>query len=150
MKSATANVVGMTRIDDPVTSVLAAEKVSGRKWTIRQRVEDFARRLPHGFIDEEVGMLKPDAPESSFRKRRTELADENIILDSGETRRNRKAQECIVWRHRMHMENPPPIKPREAKPSRFTALQEENAKLRAELAEARRWMAQHGRLDCLP
>lgn len=137
MKKASGRVISMARRDDPITSTRAAEAVSRRKWTLRQRVEDFARRCAHGFIDEEVGMLDPFAPESSLRKRRTELADENIILSTGETRRNSKGQDCIVWRHRDHVHNPPPQKAREKKLSRFAALQEENARLGAAIAGAR-------------
>lgn len=126
----------MVSRDDPITSTRAAEAVSRRKWTLRQRVEDFARRCPHGFIDEEAGMLDPAAPESSLRKRRTELADENIVLSTGETRRNSKGQDCIVWRHRDHVHNPPPQRVREKKQSRFGELQERNARLRAALRTA--------------
>ena len=51
-----------------------------RRVTIRQRVEDYAKRHPTGFLDEDLLRMDPDAPESSFRKRRTELSEENIIL----------------------------------------------------------------------
>lgn len=124
---------GMVGRDDPTTSILAAETVSKRRRTIRQRVEEYALRCPLGFIDENLLLLDPLAPESSFRKRRTELADENIIIDTGETWQNSKRQDCIVWRHRDHVLDPPPLKPREQKPSRFESLQKENARLRAEV-----------------
>lgn len=119
--------------DDPITSTRAAERVSNRKWTLRQRVEDFARRCHYGFIDADLLLLDPDAPESSLRKRRTELADENRIIASEETRKNDKGQDCIVWYAREHVSNPPPLRAREKKPSRFAALQESNARLRAEV-----------------
>ena len=126
----------MTRTPDHVTSTRAAETVNKRKPTLRQIVLDYAARLPLGFIDENLLLMRPDLPESSLRKRRTELTEENIILASTEARRNSKGQDCIVWRHRDHVLNPPPIKPREVKPSRFDELRGRNAKLEAALRSA--------------
>lgn len=136
MKTASARVVGMVGRDDPITSVMAAEAVSNCRWTIRERVLDFARRCQHGFIDEEVGMLQPGAPESSYRKRRTELTDENVIVASTETRRNSAGQPCVIFYHRDNIQNPPPLRAREKKPSRFAALQERVAKLETAVATA--------------
>lgn len=127
------------------TSIAAAVKVSERKPSIRKIVEDFALTRPEGFIDEELQALDPNAPESSFRKRRTELADVNTIVPTGLTRKNSKGQDCIVWTHRDHLANAPEPKKRTKKPPLFESLQNENALLRAALetavsvaAEARR------------
>lgn len=120
---------GMNRQPDHRTSIAAAATVSRRKITIRQRVEDFAKLCSYGFIDESLLALDTSAPESSFRKRRTELCEENIIIASEQTRQNSKGQDCTVFYHRDHMIDPPPIKPRVQKPSRFEALQIRIAKL---------------------
>lgn len=143
MKQANATaVIGMARTDGPITSVRAAEMVSRRKLTIRQRVETFARFRPHGFLDCELfefardlalANCEPPPPESSARKRRTELCEENRIIASEETRINDHGSPATVYYHRDHILNPPPLKAREVKPSRFAALQDENARLRAEI-----------------
>lgn len=146
MKQANAQILGMTRVGGPITSVLAAEVAFRRRLTIRERVETFARFRPHGFLDCELfefardlalALGEPTPPESSARKRRTELCEENRIIASSETRKNDHDQEATVFYAREHMQNPPPIKAREAKPSRFAALQEECARLRAEVAAER-------------
>lgn len=131
MKQANAQVIGMTRNPDHQTSISAAEKVAGRKLTIRERVEVFALARPTGFIDSEIVAAFASHPESSFRKRRTELTQEAVIVPTEMTRKNSAGQDCIVFMHRDHMINPPPLKKRAAS-SRFDQLQEEIARLKAE------------------
>lgn len=136
MKPASVSVTGMTRISDHITSIRAAEEVAKRKLTIREQVIQFALSKPYGFTDDNLKAAFPDSPESSYRKRRTELSDENIIVARGDDDINRAGQKETIWTHRDHMLFPPPIKARQPKPSRFTLLQEENARLRAEVEAA--------------
>lgn len=97
--------------DHPETSFDAADTIRPAVGTIREQVLAFA--LAHGgFIDDELAAAHPDSPESSFRKRRTELAEEGWIVDTGETRRNRQGNECVIWVHRDRHPNPPPLRGR--------------------------------------
>lgn len=98
---------GMVRNPDHETSEAAADTVARRKGTIRTRVLLFAENRPHGFIDEDLRRLDPDSPESSFRKRRSELTDDCVILDSGLTRMNSQCSLSKVWVHRKFHPNPP-------------------------------------------
>lgn len=100
--------LGTVRIPDHSTSEKAASGV--KRQTIRARVLAFAESMPGGFIDEQVQQLELGRPESSFRKRRTELTDDGYILDSGVERKNSKGQDCTVWIHRKFHPAPPPIK----------------------------------------
>lgn len=99
---------GMVRIPDHSTSEQAATSV--KRKTIRAIVLEFAEGRPQGFIDDDVRAIRPDAPESSMRKRRTELSDDGYILDTGTTRTNAKGSQSIVWIHRRFHPAPPPIK----------------------------------------
>lgn len=99
---------GTVRIPDHSTSEQAARKVN--RVTIRSRVLAFAEGMPNAFIDEQVRALDPASPESSWRKRRSELADEGYILNTGVTRPNSFGDQCIVWIHRKFHPAPPPIK----------------------------------------
>lgn len=109
--------------DNPATSHKAARAVAPKVGTIRQQVEDFARsRGKDGFIDEELIALAEDERhgDRSFRPRRTELTDANIILDSGRVRTNDNSLYCVVWVHRDFALDPPPVmeaKPAKAKPT---------------------------------
>lgn len=98
---------GMVRIPDHATSEKAANKVQRK--TIRSIVLTFAEGMSNGFIDEQVFALNPDAPESSYRKRRSELTEEGFILDTGTERKNSKGQDCTVWIHRKFHPAPPPL-----------------------------------------
>lgn len=101
---------GMCRVSDHATSEAAAAKVSQRKPTIRALVLIYAQQASNGFIDDDLRVIDPDAPESSLRKRRSELTDDNLILDSGRTRHNKHGLESKVWIHRKFHPNPPPEK----------------------------------------
>jgi hypothetical protein len=144
MKTASARVVGMVGRDHPGTSAKAADAVSKRKLTIRQQVERFFLERPFGATDSalwEHFRFDPktgaERPESSYRKRRTELAEENILIAHGDEAKNHNGQDAKVWRHRAHCLYPPPIRPREVRPSRFDALNQEIARLVAEIDTAR-------------
>lgn len=99
---------GMVRNPDHATSEKAANTV--RRQPIRKQVLTFSETADNGFIDEQLQALNPDAPESSYRKRRSELTDEGYILDTGVTRKNSKGQDSTVWIHRKFHPAPPPIK----------------------------------------
>jgi hypothetical protein len=100
---------GMVRKPDHATSEAAAESVGKRKLTIRARVLAFAERSPGGFIDEDLRALDPDAPESSYRKRRTELTADGLLVDSGLRRKKLNGELAIVWCHRKFHPAPPPL-----------------------------------------
>lgn len=112
---------GMVRKPDHPTSIAAAAKV--KRVTIRALVEREAIMAgPRGIIDDELKATYPDRPESSFRKRRTELTQENHLLDTGRTRVNRQGQEEKVWMHRDFHHAPPPVKEREKPVSKSDRL----------------------------
>lgn len=94
----------MTRAGAPRTSRKAAEVVAGKKPTIRARVEQYARdRGARGFTDAELRMaVGTTGPESSFRKRRTELAQDGVVLDTGRERPNEHGVKATVWVHKDH------------------------------------------------
>jgi len=90
-----------TRRTDPDTSHKAARSLEGTAASIRSVVEKLAREAgPAGLIDDDLVLAFPDAPESSFRKRRSELHQEGVLVDSGRRRRNRHGNEEIIWVHR--------------------------------------------------
>lgn len=118
---------GMVRRNDHSTSVKAARRVITHKVTLKSQVITFARESgPYGIIDEELHAIDPSKPESSFRKRRTELAQKNILIEKpGHTRKNKHGEDCKVFIHRDHAFNPPPIC--EASPAISKALAEREA-----------------------
>lgn len=109
---------GMTRNPDHATSEKAAVKVKRR--TIRALVLSLAEDWPEAFTDEEMDAkcrkAEPDKnrAESSYRKRRTELTDDNIIVDTGTERPKKNGESAKVWVHRKFHPAPPPerVKPK--------------------------------------
>lgn len=100
--------IGMARNPDHKTSIIAAAKV--KRVTLRNTVLAHADQCGvYGFIDDDLKRIWHHTPESSLRKRRTELTQENWLLDTGCVRKNRKGQDEKVWRHRNHVFNPPSI-----------------------------------------
>ena len=90
-----------TRTNDHQTSLRAAARAAAMQDTIKGRVLRFAHeRGAEGFIDADLLAAFPDSPESSHRKRRTELTSEGLILDSGQTRENGHGNAEVVWVHR--------------------------------------------------
>jgi len=110
------DILGMVQRDGRDTSAVAAAKV--KRVSLRAKVERFALERPFGFIDEGLRLMFPDAPESSLRKRRTELTQENRILDSGSTIANSHGNAVVIWTHRDFVRNPPPIIEREVPQSK--------------------------------
>lgn len=95
---------GQARADQPATSAQAAGAV--KTGGIRARVlERLCLAGASGLTDDELWVLM-GGPESSARKRRSELADPVwcgskglpvLAQDSGRTRPNRNGQESVVW-----------------------------------------------------
>lgn len=99
-----------TRLDDHPTSNRAAARVAGEQATIKARVHKFAKAAgPDGFIDDDLKAAFADSPESSHRKRRTELTGDGLIVDSGRTRQNGHGNAEVVWVHREFHDGP--VKP---------------------------------------
>jgi hypothetical protein len=88
--------------DHPDTSHKAADRLRPRAPSIRQQVVEFALSKPRAFTDDELVAAHPDSPESSYRKRRSELTEENRIVDSRYRAENRHGNEAIMWVHRDH------------------------------------------------
>jgi hypothetical protein len=87
-----------TRRDDYATSIAASDALKPVTGKIALEVLAFARRYgPMGITDGDLKACFPDAPESSYRKRRTELAQLGYLVDSGRTRTNRHGREETVW-----------------------------------------------------
>lgn len=105
------------RRTDPGTSHEAAAAATLGIERQRKLVEAFAKgRGERGFMDIELEEAHPNESDSGLRTRRSELTARNIILDSG--RRDRAPQSArkrIVWVHRDHVPDPPPM--REAPPN---------------------------------
>lgn len=97
----------MTRREDYPTSEAAADSVE--RATIRGKVLAFAETNWMGFIDDDLRALDPGAPESSFRKRRTELMQDGLIVATDSTRLNKHGKDATVFVHRKFHPNPPPI-----------------------------------------
>ncbi len=111
----------MTRTPDHETSVKAAAGV--KRITIRAKVLAFAERMVDGFTDDQLRLtLGANAPESSYRKRRTELTDEGYIVKTDLERPNSNGEMAAVFVHRKFLTNPPLPKPK-AKGSRAEAMQ---------------------------
>ena len=97
------------RRNDHDTSRAAADKAAVAQGTIKAAVLSFAETAgPAGFMDDQLVEANPDSPESSWRKRRTELTQEGHLCDSGSKRMNRQGNLEVVWVHRMFANSPPP------------------------------------------
>jgi hypothetical protein len=99
------------RPGDPETSREAAEAIYPHLNEIQAEVERYARdRRDEGFTDAQLAEHFQDST-STYRTRRSELSDRNIIVDSGrrakhgDSERNR-----VVWVHREWIATPPPLR----------------------------------------
>lgn len=96
----------------PSTSARAAEQFAAKHGSYRQKVHDFALAIgPGGFTDGAVVRAGGEKGYKCWRPRRSELANERWILNSG-----REVVEdghnVVVWIHRKFHAAPPPIQPR--------------------------------------
>ena len=106
-----------TRRDDYQTSVDAAATVAKAQATIRDAVLAHALAAgPEGFTDDDLVQLSPGTPESSWRKRRTELLQEGWVVQTDRERVNRFGNKETVWVHRDHVLQPPALRSRQHKP----------------------------------
>ena len=98
------------RRSDPDTSRLAAEAISPHLTSLQRRVRDYAHaKGPRGFCDLQMAEELGDNG-STLRTRRAELAGAHIILDTGHRRTwGDSKRKRIVWVHRAHHPNPPPL-----------------------------------------
>jgi hypothetical protein len=99
-------------LNAPETSRKAADKVRPALPSIRLQVlAAFEQAGAEGLIDEELRYLAENDLEfdRSIRPRRTELTDENWILDSSRRRNNARGNPCVVWVHRKFVSPAPPI-----------------------------------------
>lgn len=86
-----------TRRRDPDTSRDAARAVTQHAGALRNLVlEEF--NLRDGLTDEELVARIPDRKDDTVIKRRCELRDLGLLVDSGERRRNSNGRNVIVWR----------------------------------------------------
>lgn len=128
------------RSGDRDTSHKAAAQIIPVRYTIRQQVEDFARRAGNcGFIDEQLIEAFPEKTPSTLRTRRSELGFENIVLDTGCRRLTSAGRETIVWQHRDFHNNPPPRKEPEvvmSRPQQIVILEAQKRALQIAMKEA--------------
>lgn len=98
------------RRTDPETSHQAAAFVTPGLNALQERVEGWSRSVPGGFLDLDACEAMPDLVGSTVRTRRAELAQRNIILDSGRRRKPEGASTPhTVWIHRSFVPDAPPI-----------------------------------------
>lgn len=89
----------LVRTDDHATSQKAAAKVERAITAKRREVLEYALfRSDKGFTDDELIVKFSNAPESTYRKRRTELTQDGDLEDTGMERPNRAGNMQTVWR----------------------------------------------------
>lgn len=90
------------RVPDHSTSIEAAEKVEQRLSELMTAVLGVLRSFPGGLTDSELRseMIRrgwQDGPESTYRKRRTDLATLGLVIETGERRENERGSREKVW-----------------------------------------------------
>lgn len=134
------------RRGDPQTSHEAADSVTPDLRQLQARVANFARSAgPWGFTDLELSDGLKDAG-STMRTRRAELSARNIIIDSGRKRRSGdSSRRRIVWVHRDHVENPPPVIDAPSSPGAPSLDRAEAERTAANLLTFGPWLRSQGR-----
>lgn len=101
------------RSTDPETSHKAAAAITPHLSELQREIgERWCARGVMGATDLEIAIEMGRTDVSTVRSRRNELADQNIIVDSGMRRTTGSSRrQRIVWRHRDHHPNPGPIRP---------------------------------------
>ncbi len=116
----------------PETSRAAANAFKAKHGSWRERVYHTALgNGPTGFVDEDlVHLAGGDRQlfERSIRPRRTELANERWILDSGK-RKKVGGHDCVVWVHRQFVPNAAPLREKGGRPDKLSGpvMEERNA-----------------------
>lgn len=90
------------RQDDHETSIEAADKIENRLSDLMRSVHAVLIQYPSGLTDSELNtaMLRhdyPDAPEGTYRKRRTDLTTLGYVKWTGEKRANRHGNPQMIW-----------------------------------------------------
>jgi hypothetical protein len=145
-----------TRTGDPDTSHAAAQAITPKLTDIQRQVSAYARRAgPEGFVAIEAEIAFEDGG-STIRTRISELAERNILFDSGRRRTHgESARQRIIWVHREFMTNAPPIiepedeaqtgaRPATAPMAISDADKADCSRLGAELARAADYYREHG------
>ena len=80
------------------TSKDAARLIEPTRGTLRERVLEVIRgNAVLGGLTDEEGMEITGLPPSTYRPRRVELVEANLIVDSGRTRRTKSGRQAVVW-----------------------------------------------------
>ena len=82
-------------IEHSPTSRAAAAAIEPVRGTLREKVLT-AIREAGGLADEE-GIDRLGMPASTYRPRRCELVEQNLVADSGETRLTRSGRKAAIW-----------------------------------------------------
>lgn len=91
------NVVIISKNAKP-TSIASANAIYGRTGSIRRQVWEFIlRQGMRGATDNEMQTTLHMSGDTQ-RPTRTTLQQDGLIMDTGETRRNARGRECIVYR----------------------------------------------------
>jgi hypothetical protein len=85
------------RRTDPVTSRLAAKTARGHAETNRALALEVLRSHPGGLTDFELAEIT-GFQQTSIGKRRGELRDAGLVVNSGRRRRTPSGSEAIVWK----------------------------------------------------
>ena len=91
---------GMVRKGDPFTCILAAGGVERRASELHAAITEELYWNGHGMTDQELEDLprfRPRYAYSTVRKRRTELFQAGLLVNTGKTRINPRRQTMIVW-----------------------------------------------------
>lgn len=98
-----ASAVAKVRVPDHTTSVAASETVARRITSLMATVHKAIKKSgTRGLTDSEVTLAiiaagHPEAPDSTYRKRRTELTQLGHVKWNGARRRNPKGSMEKVW-----------------------------------------------------
>lgn len=92
----------LTRNDDYDTSYAAAAMQRGKLSDKQTIVYEVHLKHPKGLTDEDLNAAivlagYPRSAESTWRKRRTDLAAKGLLVDTGERRKSKHGINMIVW-----------------------------------------------------
>lgn len=82
------------------TSVAAAQRISSPRGALRAKVLAYLQEQgPNGSTDE-AGARATEMADNTYRPRRIELTEANLVEDSKRTRMTRSGRSAVVWRVR--------------------------------------------------